>query len=102
ERLDGADVDAGSVHRADDPRDALVLRRVRIGPNEELLVFGDLAEAGPDLLPGDDELVTVDGRTRLQRREIGARVRLRESLTPHDVAAEDARQVEALLLFGSA
>ena len=41
-----------------------MLRRVGIGADEHLLVLGDLAEAGPDLLAVDDELVAVDDGAR--------------------------------------
>ena len=41
---------------------------VRVGAHQQLLVLGDLPEAGPDLLAGDDEVVAVDHGARLQRR----------------------------------
>src|SRR5204863_9405285 len=62
----------------------------------------DLRVAGPDLLPGDDQVIAVDDRARLQARQVGARVRLRETLAPDDVAAEDARQAVRLLGLAAA
>ena len=50
----------------DQPRDALVLRRVGIGAHEELADVGDLAERAPDLLARS---------ARSRRRRASARVR---------------------------
>ena len=82
-------------------RDAGVLRHVGIGAHEQLAEVADLAERAPDLLAGDHVVVAVADRPGAQRREVGARARLREALAPHLVAAEDLRQVLALLLVGA-
>src|SRR5262249_9922077 len=58
EGLDGADVEAGRIHRTDHPRDAGVrARRVRVGANQELLELRHVTEAGPDLLAVHDQVV---------------------------------------------
>ena len=57
--LQRPDLDAGRVHRQDQPRDAAVLRRVGIGAHEELADVGDLAERAPDLLAVQHVVVAV-------------------------------------------
>src|SRR5262245_19420 len=101
-RADRADGDALRVHRTDHPADAGVLGRRRVGADEELLKVGDLGEARPDLLPAHDQLVAVDDGARLQGGEIRAGARLGEALAPHHLAAQDPREMKALLLFGPA
>src|SRR5439155_838483 len=86
---DGANLDAGRVHRADDPRDAAVARRLGVGAHEELLELRHVREAGPYLLPADDQEVALDSGARLEARQVGARVRLREALAPDHLAAQD-------------
>src|SRR5439155_15699131 len=61
-----------------------------------------LCEAGPHLLPGDDERVALDNGARLEAREVGARVRFREALAPDRLATQDARQMRRLLLLAAA
>ena len=65
-----ADVDrAVLVHVEREPRDALVLRRVRVRAGDEHAHVGDLAARRPDLLPVDDPLVAVaDGSACRDRR----------------------------------
>src|SRR4029453_1040492 len=86
----------------DYPGDPLVLRRIRIGAHQQLLVVGDLREAGPDLLSGDDQIVAVDHRARRQAGEVGAGTGLGKALTPDDLAAQNFRQVKRLLLLAAA
>ena len=95
--LERPHLDAGQVHRQDQPRDAAVLRRVGIGAHEELADVGDLAERAPDLLAVEHVVVAVALGPGPQRREIGAGARLGEALAPHLVAAQDLRQVVGLL-----
>src|SRR4029450_1704956 len=102
DRLDLADFHAGQAHRTDYPGDPLVLRRIRIGAHQQLLVVGDLREAGPDLRPGDDQIVAVDHRARRQAGEVGAGTGLGKALTPDDLAAQNFRQVKRLLLLAAA
>ena len=49
----------GEVHRQDQPGDAAVLRRARVGAHEQLAVVGDLRERAPDLLAVHDVVVAV-------------------------------------------
>ena len=58
-------------------------------------------ERRPDLLAGDDVLVAVADRARLQRREVGARLRLGEALAPDLVGRQDRREEALLLLLGA-
>src|SRR5206468_5889614 len=99
---DGAYLDARRVHRADDPGDAAVAWRPGVGAHEELLELRHLCEAGPHLLPGDDERVALDNGARLEAREVGARVRFRKALAPDRLATQDARQMRRLLLLAAA
>src|SRR5438034_5526290 len=99
---DGANLDAGRVHRADDPRDAAVARRLGVGAHEELLELRHVREAGPYLLPADDQEVALDSGARLEARQVGARVRLREALAPDHLAAQDRREMRRLLLLAAA
>ena len=64
----GRIVTPGRVGRHDQDRDALVLRRVRIGAHGEPDVRGDVGERGPDLLAVDHPLVADAHRARAQRR----------------------------------
>ena len=52
----------------------------------------------PDLLAGDDPLVAVLHRARLQRGEVGAGVGLAEALAPDLLGGEDRDEVALLLL----
>ena len=52
-------------------------------------VVGDVSEGRPHLLSVDDEVVAVVLGPRPQRREVGARARLREALTPDLLAGQD-------------
>src|SRR5216117_936445 len=90
---DGADLDPRRVHRADDPGDAAVARRLGVGAHEELLELRHLREAGPHLLPADDQEIALDGGARLEAGQVGARVRLREALAPDHLAAQDRREM---------
>src|SRR5207249_6634986 len=99
---DGPDLDPRGVHRADDPGDAAVARRLGVGAHQELLELRHVREAGPYLLPADDQDVALDDGARLQARQVGARVRLREALTPDHLAAQDGREMRRLLLLAAA
>ena len=93
-------LDAGTAHVEDHPGDALVLRSIRVGADEELAVVGDVRARAPDLLAADHVFVALAHGSSAQRGEIGARLGLREPLAPHDLTFEDPRQVEAALLLG--
>ena len=55
----------------------------------------------PDLLTVDAPAAVDLGRLRGQRRKVGTRVGLAESLTPDDRAGRDGGKVEGLLLVGA-
>jgi hypothetical protein len=65
---------AGLVHVEDQPRDALVLRRVGIGAYEQFAIVGDMGARAPDLLAVDDVLVAAANGACAERREVGARL----------------------------
>ena len=94
-------VDTRLVHIEDQPRDALVLRRVGIGAYEQFAVVGDVGASTPDLLAVDDVLIAVALGARAQRSEIRPGAGFREALTPHTVAAQDAGKVERALFVGA-
>ena len=91
----------GQRHVDEQARDAAVLRRLGIGAHEQLAPVGEVAERVPRLLAVDHEVVAVEHRAALQRREVGARVRLGEALAPDVVAAQHAGQELLLLLVGA-
>ena len=59
---DAAHLDAGLAHRHQQVRDALVLRRVRVGAGQQEAVVGVVALRGPHLLTVDDPFVAVEHR----------------------------------------
>ena len=56
---EGAHLDTGRAHRADEVRDTGMLRRGRIGSRQKDSPSGDVGVAGPHLLPVEDEVVAV-------------------------------------------
>ena len=92
-----ADVDAVLLHVHQEVRQPAVLGRVRVGAREQHAPLGLVRERRPHLLAGDDVLVALEHRARLQRGEVGARLGLGEALAPHLVGRQDRRE-EALLL----
>src|SRR5580658_1820910 len=60
-----------------------------------------LRDRGPDFLPVNDEVVALLDGARLQRGEIGSRVRFRISLAPDFLAREDFRQMALFLFLGA-
>ncbi len=97
----GTHLDAGLPHRHEQVREALVLRRLRVGAAEDEAPVGDARERRPDLLAGDDPLVAVALGAALHAAEVGAGVRLGVALAPELLGAEDRRQEAALLLLGA-
>jgi len=89
----------GTVHVEQKIRDALVLLGLGIGAREEHHPVGLVGERRPHLLAVDDELVTGLFRPRLERGEVGSRVRLGISLAPDLLAREHLGRVAALLLL---
>ncbi len=96
--LDGPDLDAGRVHRDDDLADAGVRWALGRGPADQVAVVGHLAEAGPDLLAVDDEVVAVALGPGLQRGEVGAGLGLAHPDAPRGLAGQDAGEQLADLL----
>jgi hypothetical protein len=78
-----------------------VLLHLRVGTGGQPHVVGVAGEAGEDLLAVDDVLVAVAHSPRLERGEVGARARLRVADAEVDLAPEDLRQEELLLLLGA-
>ena len=81
------DLDPVLLHVADEVGEALVLRRVGVGARQEHAPLRLVRIGGPDLLAGDAPAAVLTHRLRLQRGEVGARLRLREPLAP-DLLAE--------------
>src|SRR5205807_59463 len=74
----------------EDDADALVLAGIRVRPDREPDVVRVVGQAREDLLAIDDPLVTFADRACLERRKVGARLRLAvadrdEALTPEDL-----------------
>ncbi len=93
--LQWADLDAGQVHRAEEERDAVVLRCLRSswradrsGPSHQDPPVAASSTRAPHLLAVDDETVAVGFGPGGQRRQIAARTRLGEQLAPHVVGVE--------------
>ena len=95
---DRPDLDSRRAHVADEPRQAVVSSRRRVGPHEELLEVGVLRVGRPHLDARHDDVVAVDDATGREGREIGAGVRLGEALTPERFPGQDPRQMVGLLL----
>ncbi len=100
DHLDRADLDARLVHRAQQERDALVLRRVRVGAAQDEDPVREVAGRRPDLLAVDDPLVAVEHRSGTEVAEIAAGARFAVPLTPTVVAGQDPRDEVLLLLVG--
>src|SRR5215207_4634723 len=95
--LDRADRDAGRLHVDEEEGDALLLLRRHVGAGQDEDPVGVLPERRPGLLAGDDVIVAVALRRRLERGEVGAGAGLGEALAPPVVEIGDARQEAALL-----
>ena len=87
----------GQVHRADEVRDALVLRRVGVGAGDEDAEPGEVGERRPDLLAVDDVLVAVAHGPRAEVGQVAARAGLAEQLAPELLAGEQREEVAVLL-----
>ena len=95
---DLADLDARRVHRHEEDRDALALGRLGVGAHEQEAPLGGVGVRRPDLLAVHDVAVAVANGAGAQRGEVGAGVGLGEALAPVDLAGDDRRQVQRLLL----
>ena len=84
-----ADLDGLLLHVHQEVGQALVLGGLAVGARDEHAPLRVLGAAGPDLLAGDDPVVAVLDRARLERREVGAGVGLGEALAPDLLGRED-------------
>src|SRR3954453_17593862 len=75
-----------------------MLRCLRIGAYQQLAVISHMGRRRPDLLAGDDVVITIAHGTGSQAGQIRPRFGLGESLAPHMVTAQDRRKVEGPLL----
>jgi len=91
------DRDARRLHVDEQEADPLVLGRIGVGAHEQEAPVGDVRHRRPDLLAVDDEMLAVQHAARLEVGEVGARVRLRESLAPQLVGGQDLLQMPRLL-----
>ncbi len=101
DQLDRLNGDARLMHRQKHEADAVVLRHVGIGANEREHPVGVLRTRRPDLLAVDQEVIAAIFRACAQAGEIRTRARLAVTLTPAHFAANDRRNVAALLIFGA-
>ena len=73
-----------------------MLRRGGIGAHDQLAPVRRPAVAGPHLLPVDDVVIAVETRRRSAGGQVGSGVRLRETLAPDLLGAEDLPAGSAL------
>jgi len=99
--LDRPHFDPGSVHRHDDFADTGVRRTLLRRPTDQVTELADFAEACPDLLAVDDELVALAHGSGLQTCEIAAGVGLAHSDAPRRFTGDDARKEGRLLIRGA-
>ena len=93
--------EAGVGRRHEEDRDALVLRRVRIGAGREPDVVGVRREGREDLLAVDDPLVAVLHGSGAQRGQVGAGAGFGVTDREVQLAGEDLRKELRLLLLGT-
>ena len=93
--------DARLVHVDREVGDALVLRGIGIGSGDQHAHVGDLAARRPDLLAGDDVLVTVLLGLAGEAGEVRTSTGLGEQLAPADRTVEDRRKELVDLLLGA-
>ncbi len=95
---DRADADAGRVHVDDELGQSGVLRRVRVGPSDQVAPVREGGAARPHLLTVDDPVVAVAYRPRPQRRDVAAGVGLAHADAPHRRAGDDVGEPARSLL----
>ena len=91
-------LDAGGAHVEEEERDALVPRRVGIGPGHEDAPVADPPAGAPHLLTVDDETVAVLFSAGGERGQVAAGTGLGEQLAPHLLAPQGRAQVALALL----
>ena len=100
-RVHGRVGDAGRLGGHQDHREALVAGEVGVGAAGQPDPVGVLDQRGPHLLAVDHPLVALAGGLGLQRRQVGARAGLGVADREVQVAGEDLREEELLLLVGA-
>ena len=78
-----------------------MLWRLRIGAHQQHLPLRALREAGPHLLPVDDERIAIANGAHLEARQIGSRAGFRIALAPDFLAGEHRLEILFLLLLGA-
>ena len=96
-----AHLDGVLLHVHEEVAEPLVLGRVGVGARHEHAPLGVVGQRRPHLLPGDEPVVAVAHRARLDRGEVRARAGLGEALAPDLLGREDRLQVAALLLVAA-
>ena len=81
------------MHVDGEPRDALVLRSLRVRAGKQHAEVGVLPSRRPHLLAVDDELVAVAFGPRREPREVGSRSGLAEQLAPGLLAGDDVLHI---------
>ena len=98
---DRPDLDPGLIHRHEQVRQPLVLRRVAVGAAQHEDPLRPVRERRPHLLAVDHPLVAVELGAGLHVGEVGAGVGFGVALAPDLGAAQDAGQEAALLRVGA-
>jgi hypothetical protein len=95
-----AHVDLVLLHVQQEVGEPLVLGGLGVGAGDQHAPLGLVGEGGPDLLAADPPAAVVPGGPRLQRRQVGPRLGLREPLAPDLLGRQDRLQETLLLLLG--
>ena len=97
----GRPVALGVLQRDEHDRDALVLLGLLVRAHRQPAPVGVRCERRPELLPVDDQLVTVDVGPGTQVRQVGPRLGFRVADGEMDVALEDLGEEVLLLSVGA-
>jgi len=97
--LDRAHFDGGVLHVDPEHGEALVLRHIRIGADEQDAVVAEMGAGRPDLLAVDDPVVAILLGFRAQARDVGTAGGLGEELAPDLVAAHGGTDETLLRLI---
>src|ERR1700755_956555 len=84
-----AGVDVVVLERGEHVGQAAVLGGVRVGPADDEDHVRPVEPGGPDLLPGDHQLVAVDDAAGGDAGQVGALARLGEALAVDVLAGDD-------------
>ncbi len=72
----GSDGNPFTLHINEKRGNSFMLRHARIGPHQQETPVSEVRQAGPGLLPVDDELIAVPNRLRSKRGDIAPCIRL--------------------------